>query len=161
MKPRTPYGAKLVILALLIPAIVGLMAGIHPSINTLIKTLNAPSLVRLTIAYSSIFLCFFAGCLWAFTISSPQKTVFKYLLGLFPLAYLLSPLMTGGPFRLVAIALGYVALLAVDIHLHRHSIVPDWWVRFKTPLTIVIMICIIAFQFRHLLSATFGFDVRP
>lgn len=143
---------------ILVPIFLGVAAGIHPDINRAISQLYPTNAVRLCIAYSSFLLCFFAGALWCFAIQKQDTNTLTYMSGIIPLVFVFKPLALTSDLRIIILILGYLIILAFDIRFHLRTLVPSWWLRFKTLLTAAVVLCLIFFQFRNLLSATFGLN---
>lgn len=106
--------------------------------------------VFLLIRYGTIILCFMAGCLWGFA-ARPGRTPTLAELGVTVLptiwvAYVLA-LAENNTDQLLGLIFGFIALLPADLVFQRAGIAPGWWLALRIPLTLCVVLCLLAGAF--------------
>jgi len=98
-----------------------------------------------TLRYAGIILAFMSGVLWGFAARASGTTAtMGYKLAVVPALY--SFLFVFGGTQDVAIktAIGFVLVLAIDYLFWRQKMAPDWWMRLRVVLTLVMVACLLA-----------------
>jgi hypothetical protein len=95
--------------------------------------------------YGIVILSFMAGVIWGFgTRATGAQAVPFYILSVIPPLWAFfaatGPVAPG----LLALAAGFVALLAVDYGAARAGLAPQWWMALRLLLTSVVAICLVA-----------------
>ena len=97
---------------------------------------------RLLAGYGTVILAFMSGVLWGFaTRAEPQDRRWAYGLSVLPALW---AAFNFGPYetQLTRLAIGFVALLGLDwFYMHR-GLGPDWWLRLRITLTVVVVLCL-------------------
>ncbi|MGR3485790.1 MAG: DUF3429 domain-containing protein [Paracoccaceae bacterium] len=92
--------------------------------------------------YGAIILSFMSGVLWGFaTKVEGRRAATGYALSVIPAIYLL--FAWGGPGTPLRLALGFVALLALDWLFQRWGLAPAWWLRLRLILTVGVVACLL------------------
>ncbi|WP_238366803.1 DUF3429 domain-containing protein [Mesobacterium pallidum] len=97
---------------------------------------------RLLAWYGTVILAFMSGVLWGFaTRAEPQERRWAYGLSVLPAlwaAFNFGPVET----QLTRLTIGFVALLGLDWFYVRRGLGPDWWLRLRITLTVVVVACL-------------------
>ena len=94
--------------------------------------------------YGLVILSFMAGVIWGFgTRASGTQATYFYALSVIPpiWAFFAATGATGS--ALIALLVGFVALLPIDWTAARAGLAPDWWMRLRLLLTTVVSACLI------------------
>ena len=137
-----PKSVVLASLLGLIPMLVGLASTFNIGIEDSFKE----AFIRIAIIYSGFILCFMSGC--AFYVSSLERE--RVILLWFSLApVLLALLSILMPFmQSFVLALGFLLVLEIERKLHKLRSLPEWWLKFRFPMTFVVVILLIILGFR-------------
>jgi hypothetical protein len=94
--------------------------------------------------YGLVILSFMAGVIWGFATraSGPQAGYFYALSVLPPIWAFVTATGATGP-ALMALLIGFVALLPIDWTATRAGLTPPWWMRLRLILTTVVVVCLI------------------
>ena len=150
--PRFPL-----ILGLLgtLPFIFGCLATLFP--QALADLVNGPVFVTGIFAgailnvYGTVILAFMSGVLWGFATIAPPQTAAKYfLLSVIPAILVLfygvysfvAPMMGLGHASLMPLVAGFIALLGLDYMFWAAKLAPDWWMRMRTLITVIVVLCL-------------------
>ena len=138
---RIPPEALLLGLAGVIPFAWGALTILAPTLGDWsLQALGSRLTGRtLLVLYGTIILSFMAGAAWGLALGAEGRAR-AVLLALATLPALWA-LVAG--FATVALALGFVALLALDRHLTRTGLAPPWWLRLRLLLTALVVPCLL------------------
>lgn len=103
-----------------------------------------------TLRYAEIILCFMSGVFWGFAARSDGATAGTgYVLSVIPALYVF--FMAIGDISAVAVklAIGFMLVLWIDWLFYRQNLTPDWWMRLRIPLTVVMVACLLAMAYAH------------
>lgn len=99
--------------------------------------------VPVLLHYGTIILCFMAGVIWGFAAKAggPWMPV-GLALSVVP-ALLMFFVFNMAPLtQIIALIIGFVALLAIDWACQRKGLAPDWWMSLRLILTSVVVFCL-------------------
>lgn len=98
--------------------------------------------------YGLMILAFMSGCIWAFAARADDAL--GYGLSTVPALFGAGLLMLGIPFGIVTdretaamLAIGFVALLGLDLRAARLGQTPEWWIRLRVLLTSLVVACLL------------------
>ncbi len=142
---RIPTSALILSLAGLIP----FAWGASSSVSLLLEYMPVPPLPAafigpaLLITYGTIILCFMAGVIWGFAAKAggtwmPTGLALSVIPPLWILAFSAQPDST----KLLALAAGFIGLLAIDYASIRAGFAPPWWLALRLLLTGVVVFCL-------------------
>lgn len=95
---------------------------------------------RIAVQYGIVILCFMSGVLWGFaTKTSGKAAVLGYCLSVLPALWAFFTTFGPTPQSLIALMLGFAALLGFDWHFWRTGLAPAWWMRLRLILTSVVL----------------------
>lgn len=143
---RIPASALALGLAGLIPFLWGATGILAPgltawSLGFLPGRFHGPAVMQI---YGLVILSFMAGVIWGFaTRASGRQAVLFYALSVLPpiWAFFTATGATGP--ALLALLVGFVALLAVDLTAARAGLAPPWWMPLRLLLTTIVAACLI------------------
>ena len=93
--------------------------------------------------YGTIILAFMSGVLWGFaTRASGEAAALGYGLSVLPALWVFFTVGGGPATSAIYLIAGFVGLLALDWHFWRHALVPEWWMRLRLLLTVVVVPCL-------------------
>lgn len=98
-----------------------------------------------TLRYAGIILAFMSGVLWGFAAKATSTTAsLGYKLSVLPALY--TYFFVIGDIQEVAIklAVGFLLVLGIDALFHRQKMTPEWWMRLRVFLTVVMVACLLA-----------------
>ena len=102
-------------------------------------------LLRASLQYASLILCFMSGCVFFSCTNETEKTSYLWrsiipvILSIFALSF---PLVTG-----FILALGFLYILEIERKLFKSQIMPLWWISLRVPMTILVLIFLIIMGF--------------
>lgn len=106
------------------------------------RALRRPDLL---IAYGTIILCFMSGVLWGFaTRGRGLRAAGAYLASVVPALWPFFMLGDGRAADLLVLAFGFAGLLAFDWAFWRAGLAPPWWMRLRLPVSLVVVLCLLA-----------------
>ncbi|MEM9756576.1 MAG: DUF3429 domain-containing protein [Pseudomonadota bacterium] len=93
--------------------------------------------------YGLTILAFMSGTLWGFGTRSPNRTArLSYALSVLPALYGVVAVQFPARSACVALAIGFVILLALDARSQAIGEAPKWWLRLRVLLTALVVICL-------------------
>jgi hypothetical protein len=109
------------------------------------------SVRQMLIAYGTIVHCFMSGVLWGFSAQGPREGAWiGYTLSVVPALFaffVVTPHMfslAGSSFAsLIALALGFLAVLLLDWLFSARDLTPLWWLPLRTLLTAIVVPCLL------------------
>jgi hypothetical protein len=149
-----PIPVKFITAILLAPILIALIARFSDPVDQLMRGNLGTHAGRLMVTYSTILFCFMAGALWGFAARNTKNEITPYILTLIPAFFMLSAFSVSGGYRVYILTVGFSFLLVLDIYFKKRSLTPHWWLRFKTPLTAVVVFSLVTYQFGNLILAT-------
>ena len=142
MIPRAPL---LLGLAGLIPFVWGALTVSVPGlgewgVRTLGPRLAGPFVL---LNYGIVILAFMSGVLWGFaTKAEGSRAATGYALSVIPALWAFF-MVGGGPvFSAIYLIAGFLGLLALDWSFARQGLAPEWWMRLRILLTVVVVACL-------------------
>ena len=94
--------------------------------------------------YGQIILAFMSGVLWGFaTKSDGEQAAINYALSVLPALWVFFTVGAGPASSAIYLIAGFVALLALDLTFARQGLTPEWWMRLRVLLTVVVVLCLI------------------
>lgn len=133
-----PRAALLLGVAGLIPFVVGAALGAQPF--NIIGYVSGNAILRL---YGLVILGFMAGTLWGFAVSGGRADVKWLGLSVTPAVLIFIAYVVAPGDALISLAIGFPALLLVDLAFAREGLAPPWWMALRTRLTIIVTICLV------------------
>lgn len=133
-----PRPALLLGLAGLLPFYWGLGTMLSPALHGLTLSLIGPRFIGpfVLISYGSVILSFMSGVLWGFAAQGQAEGRWTgYALSVLPALWVFFMVGGGATRALLALALGFAALLALDWQFARWGLTPRWWMRLRVLLT--------------------------
>ena len=93
----------------------------------------------LLLLYGTVILSFMSGVVWGFaTRAEGRHAAVLYALSTFPALWAVAL-----GFSALMLALGFLALLALDRHGWRAGLAPPWWMRLRILLTALVVLCLL------------------
>ncbi|APE42259.1 hypothetical protein BOO69_01630 [Sulfitobacter alexandrii] len=97
----------------------------------------------LMVRYGGIILPFMAGTLWGFATRATGGLAFAaYTASVAPALWWFFMPGTTAETALINMAIGFAALLLIEVAFDRWELTPPWWLAFRIQLTIVVLACI-------------------
>lgn len=96
-----------------------------------------------SLTYGTVILSFMSGVLWGFaTKASGPEAASGYILSVAPALWAFF-MVNGNPGdAAVNLFAGFVGLLLLDWHFWKMGTAPDWWLRLRIGLTLVVLACL-------------------
>lgn len=138
---RIPVAALLLGLAGVLPFAWGALSILLPALGDWSYDALGPRLTgrTLLVLYGTIILSFMSGTAWGFaTRAEGRHAALLYALSTLPALW---ALFLG--FSTLMLALGFLALLALDRHAQRAGLAPPWWLRLRLLLTALVVPCLL------------------
>lgn len=142
---RIPTSALLLGLGGLTPFLWGAFSAVQPDTSAALVGILSPAFVGVALlsVYGTIILSFMSGVIWGFATKTDGRPAdAAYLLSVMPAIYALAllpaPVQTG----LIGLAIGFTALLVVDYWAFRQGIAPEWWMKLRLLLTVIVVFCL-------------------
>ncbi len=97
----------------------------------------------LSLTYGTVILSFMSGVLWGFaTRAEAGEAGLSYALSVVPALWAFF-MVNGDPGdAAVNLAAGFAGLLLLDWHFWKQGTAPDWWLRLRLGLTVVVLACL-------------------
>ncbi len=138
-----PRSAQLLTALGALPFVWGAFSTLNPVLNGMVSGGLGPRFVGpyIGLFYGSVILSFMSGVLWGFaTRASGGQAATGYALSVLPALWAF--FMTGGGPVTAAgnLIAGFLAVLLLDWFFWRWRLAPDWWMRLRVPVTIVVVI---------------------
>ncbi|MEM7718756.1 MAG: DUF3429 domain-containing protein [Pseudomonadota bacterium] len=93
--------------------------------------------------YGQIILAFMSGVLWGFaTKSDGEQAAINYALSVLPALWVFFTVGAGPTSSAIYLMAGFIALLGLDFTFQRQGLTPDWWMRLRTLLTVIVVCCL-------------------
>lgn len=90
--------------------------------------------------YGAIILAFMSGVLWGF--ATKGDTPLNYALSVIPAIWVFFMVGAGVSSSAVYLITGFLGLLALDWHFNQQGLTPEWWMRLRVLLTVVVVACL-------------------
>lgn len=90
--------------------------------------------------YGTIILAFMSGVLWGFATKGAQTL--NYVLSVIPALWVFFMVGAGATSSAVYLMTGFLGLLALDWHFATQGLTPEWWMRLRVLLTVVVVACL-------------------
>ena len=142
MIPRAPLALGL---AGLIPFVWGAITVIRPDLGLWTAQTLSPRFAGPSVGlfYGSIILAFMSGVLWGFAakLDGAQATS-GYTLSVIPALWAF--FMTGGgPVSAgISLMIGFIGILGLDWLFWRYGVAPEWWLKLRLLLTVIVVACL-------------------
>lgn len=97
----------------------------------------------LSLTYGTVILSFMSGVLWGFaTRAEGSEAAIGYCLSVIPALWAFF-MVNGDPANAaINLAAGFAGLLLLDWHFWKMGTAPDWWLRLRLGLTLVVLLCL-------------------
>ena len=93
--------------------------------------------------YGQIILAFMSGVLWGFaTNSEGEQAAINYALSVLPALWVFFTIGAGPASSAIYLATGFIALLGLDLTFARQGLTPEWWIRLRVLLTVIVLLCL-------------------
>ena len=90
--------------------------------------------------YGTIILAFMSGVLWGFaTRATGEAAALGYGLSVLPALWVFFTVGGGPASSAIYLIAGFLGLLALDWHFWRQELAPEWWMRLRVLLTVVVV----------------------
>ncbi len=133
-------------LAGLLPFLWGAATVLSPALADWARTALSPRMAGQYVlaAYGIVILSFMSGVLWGFATRA-EGTLALRAYGLSVLPALWTFFMVGGgpQTALSALLVGFLAVFTLDAQFARWGLVPEWWLRLRAVLTLVVLLCLL------------------
>ncbi|NNE87801.1 MAG: DUF3429 domain-containing protein [Silicimonas sp.] len=90
--------------------------------------------------YGTIILAFMSGVLWGFSTRG-DKTL-NYVLSVLPALWVFFMVGAGATSSAIYLITGFLGLLSLDWHFAQQALTPQWWMRLRIFLTVVVIACL-------------------
>jgi hypothetical protein len=151
MKHRPIIIATAILVA---PLFIGMAGLFFEPLEKLLRDYFNTHAGRLINTYSTVLLGIFAGSLWAFAALNPKNEFTPHFLSLVSIFLILSMYSIDGAYRAFALIAFFILLLPIDYYFKKHALAPTWWLGFKFPLTMIVILCVLTRRFINLVYAT-------
>ncbi|OCX61632.1 hypothetical protein BFP70_15090 [Thioclava sp. SK-1] len=134
-------GAKIPTVALGL-GLTGLLPFLWGVVVTQTGALALPAVVQPHIAvqaYGLMIFCFMAGTLWGFAAKAGWSV--GYVLSILPVLFFMALAALGLPIGFVLMA-GFVILLPLDGLFQKRAAAPQWWLKLRIGLSLVVLACL-------------------
>ena len=93
--------------------------------------------------YGQIILAFMSGVLWGFaTKTTGEQAAINYALSVLPALWVFFTVGAGPTSSAIYLIAGFVALLGLDWTFARQGLTPEWWMRLRILLTVIVIGCL-------------------
>ncbi len=93
--------------------------------------------------YGQVILCFMSGVLWGFaTRTHGSRAAVGYALSVLPALWVFFTVGAGPASSAIYLIAGFIGLLALDWSFWRQALAPEWWMRLRILLTVVVVACL-------------------
>ena len=141
---QIPRSALVLGLAGTLPFVWGAISSNYPALNQYVLEWLGPRFVGpyVQVAYGIVILSFMSGVLWGFATRAVERQAPYYGASVVPALWAF--FMVGGGNRTATYALitGFVFLLTLDRLFQVRGLAPDWWMRLRLMLTVVVVSCL-------------------
>ena len=97
----------------------------------------------LQLTYGAVILSFMSGVLWGFACKAPSpKAPLYFGLSVLPALWAAFLLASAATMQFAALIGGFIALFGLDVMFFRHSLTPDWWLKLRGLLTVLVLACL-------------------
>jgi hypothetical protein len=90
--------------------------------------------------YGTIILAFMSGVLWGFATRGGAPL--HYALSVVPALWVFFTVGAGATSSAVYLITGFLGLLALDWYFSQQGLTPEWWVRLRILLSVVVVACL-------------------
>ncbi len=138
---RIPWPPLLLSFAGVLPFAWGAVTVLIPALGDRSLDLLGPRFTgrTLLLIYGTVILSFMSGVIWGFaTRAEGRHAAALYALSTIPALW---AVFLG--FSTLALALGFLVLLALDLHAQRSGLAPPWWMRLRLLLTALVVLCLL------------------
>lgn len=142
---RIPSAPLALGLAGLIPFLWGAATYLSPEFATWGIQKMGPRFVApfVLLNYGQIILAFMSGVLWGFaTRSQRDRAAMNYALSVIPALWVFFTVGAGPTSSAIFLAVGFLALLALDWSFWTQGLAPEWWMRLRVLLTAIVLACL-------------------
>lgn len=141
---RIPAGALYLGLAGALPFVWGAISTHYPQVNQFVMPWLGPSFVGpyVQVAYGIVILSFMSGVLWGFATKAGERQTICYALSVLPALWTFFMVGGGNEAATYALIAGFVLLLGLDKLFSGWDLTPDWWMRLRLMLTIIVVSCL-------------------
>ncbi len=109
-------------------------------VNTLGPRFVAPFVL---LNYGQIILAFMSGVLWGFaTKTHGTRAATGYTLSVLPALWVFVTVGAGPASSAIYLIAGFLGLLVLDWSFWRQGLAPEWWMRLRILLTLVVVTCL-------------------
>jgi len=101
--------------------------------------------LALLASYGVVILCFMSGVLWGFAVNASKETQVIYLtLSVIPALYCFFFVQWGGrpDEQLINLIIGFIGILGLDYLFFRRGLAPEWWMKLRLLLTVIVVSCL-------------------
>ena len=126
----------------LVPFVIGSLLSFKVNI---IPQREAELLLKASLQYAALILCFMSGCVFFSCTNETEKTSYLWrsiIPVILSLLALFLPFLSG-----FILALGFLYLLEIERKLFKAQVMPFWWISLRMPMTILVLICLIIMGF--------------
>lgn len=93
--------------------------------------------------YGQIILAFMSGVLWGFaTRSEGEQAAINYTLSVLPALWVFFTVGAGPTTSAIYLIAGFIGLLGLDMTFARQGLTPEWWMRLRILLTVIVVACL-------------------
>ncbi|NNF91009.1 MAG: DUF3429 domain-containing protein [Boseongicola sp.] len=93
--------------------------------------------------FGQIILAFMSGVLWGFaTKADGSRAALGYALSVLPALWVFFTLGAGPASSAIYLMAGFIGLLVLDWSFWRQGLAPEWWMRLRILLTVVVVLCL-------------------
>ena len=93
--------------------------------------------------YGVIILAFMSGVLWGFaTRADGSQAATGYALSVLPALWAFFMVGGGATASAIYLIVGFIGLLGLDWSFWRQELAPEWWMRLRFLLTVVVLVCL-------------------
>lgn len=93
--------------------------------------------------YGQLILAFMSGVLWGFASKSEgEQAAINYTLSVLPTLWVFFTVGAGPALSAIYLIAGFIALLGLDFTFSRQGLTPDWWMKLRILLTVIVIACI-------------------
>lgn len=142
MIPRAPLFLGL---AGLIPFLWGALTLVHGGLASWGASNLGPRFIApfVLLNYGTIILAFMSGVLWGFaTRASGSRAAVGYALSVIPALWVFFMVGAGPASSTIYLIAGFIGLLGLDWSFWRQGLAPEWWMRLRILLTVVVVACL-------------------
>ena len=97
----------------------------------------------LQLGYGTVILSFMSGVLWGFATRAAEKiSASAYCLSVIPALWVFLFVGGGPTTSAIYLIVGFAGLLGIDWIFWKQNLAPHWWMRLRTMLTVVTLVCL-------------------